>query len=170
MTDNAFRWFVAIGVLLSVISFFVQAGLVFALYRMSKKAIARGNQLADRAEPILDTTARLLHDNASKVSEVADRAVEIARSARMRMEQVSERVTDAVEVTRRVVEQADHGIDRAVEKGTQAAEAVKTAVEWPAREAHGVWKGLRAGISTYRRASQEGRHNGGQSGPFGRAA
>jgi methyl-accepting chemotaxis protein len=53
MSDETFRIVVAAAVLIACLAFVVQAGVVLALYRLSRKIQAKTNEFVDKAGPVL---------------------------------------------------------------------------------------------------------------------
>lgn len=155
MADEVvFRWVIAIAVILAAIAFLVQAGIAIALYRIATRMQAKVMPLADRAEPILDTTRKILEENRPRIAEMSTQGVEIARSTREQVVKVGVMLDDASTRARARLADIDQKVENTVEQVEQVGGAVKTAVLKPVREATAIMAGIRAALVTYARGGR----------------
>jgi hypothetical protein len=156
MSEETFRWVVAGGVSLGGVSLFVAAVVAITIAAGLKKMQARVQTVIDRAEPILDSSRRLLEDATPKVSSISTDAVDIVRMAREQTERLSELLQDFTERAKVQVARIDGTVDQSLEQIQVAGDAVKDAVLRPVREFNGIFSGIKTAVSVYatgRRAS-----------------
>jgi ABC-type transporter Mla subunit MlaD len=151
MTDDVFRWVIAIGVALAAIAFLIQAGIAVALYRIARRMQAKVTPLAERAEPILDTTRQMLAENRPRVAEISTHAVEVAKSVRRQTTQIGELLDETSTRARIRLADLDEKVEETVEQVGQVGGAVKTVVMKPVREMNAIMAGVRAALVTYAR-------------------
>ena len=155
MSEEAFRWVVAIGVLLAAIAIGVQAFFYVGLYLSIKQIQRRVAGLVEKTEPVLDLARRLIEENRPKITDIANEALEITRMAKAEMVRISELVTEISDRTRVKVASAEAALENAAESLHQTASSVRSAVVRPLREINGVLNGVRAALSALVRGRQE---------------
>jgi hypothetical protein len=156
MTDETFRWVVAVGVSLAAISTLVAAIVALGVASGLRKLQVRVQTIIDRAEPILDTARRVFDDTAPKLATVTTDAAEVVRLSREQTERLSELIKDFSERAKVQVARIDGTIDHSLEQFEIATEAVKGAVLKPVREFNGIFSGIKTAVTVYatgRRAS-----------------
>lgn len=149
MTEDVFRWVVAIAVALAAIAFLVQAGIAVALYRIANRMQAKVSPLAERAEPILDTTRQILTENQPRIAEISAHAVEVAKYARQQAAQIGELVEETSVRARVRLAHLDEKVEQTVEQVENVGGAVKAAVLKPYREMTAIVAGIKAALVTY---------------------
>ncbi|MCL4402496.1 MAG: hypothetical protein M1436_07535 [Acidobacteria bacterium] len=149
MPDDIFRWVIAAAVILACLAFLVQAGVAIALYKIAKRIQEKVVPLAERAEPILEDTHKLLDENRPRIAEMSADAVEIMKTARIQAGSLSGLLDDATARAKVRVAQIDETMDNAVVQVEQVGGAVKGAVLKPVREANAIMAGLKAALVTY---------------------
>jgi hypothetical protein len=148
MPEDLFRWVVAAAVVLACLAFVVQSVVLVLMYRVARKTQAKVLPLVDRAEPILITTRQVLDENKPRISEIAEQAVAIARTARAQADHIGEVLADSTERAKARLAQIDRTVDETVEQVEQVGGAVKTVVMKPVKEFNGLMAGMKAGLST----------------------
>jgi hypothetical protein len=149
MPDDVFRWVIAIAVILACVAFLVQAGVMIALYRISRKMQAKVMPLADKVEPILNNAREIVIENRPRIAELSTEALEIARTARTQAVQLGEMLDDTTRRAKVRIEQIDQKVDATVEQVEQVGGAVKGAVLKPVREMNALMAGMKAALVTY---------------------
>ena len=149
MPEDVFRWIVAIGVALGCVAFLVQAGLVFAVYRIARKTQQKISPLVDEAQPILSSTRQILAENGPRLAEMSKEALAMSKSAREQTERAGELFKDVSSRLRERVAQLDQAVDEAVAQLEHASGAMRNAVTKPVREMAGVLQGMKAAVVTY---------------------
>lgn len=149
MSEDAFRWVVAAAVILACLTFIVQAGMVFVLYRIAQRIQGKVVPLAERAEPILETARGMLDENRPRLAEMTGDAAVVAKTARRQAEQWGVVLDDAVVRARERISQVDEKVDEAVQQVEQVGGAVKIAVTRPLREFNALMAGVKAAVATY---------------------
>lgn len=156
MSEDVFRWVVAVAVILACAASVWQAVILAAVYRAGKKAHEAGKEaehrigpLVDRFEAILTTSSKILDENRPRIADITAEALVIARNARLQAERVSELVDDANGRAKARIAQIDEAFDQTVGQVEHASEAVKSAVLRPMKEVNGLVAGVKAALSTY---------------------
>ena len=155
MPEDIFRWVVAAAVVLAALSFIVQAILVFGLYRTARTMQQRVTALADRVDPILESTRRLVEENRSKIAEIGDQALEITRMGKAEVARISMLVGEVSDRARLKIASLDSALDDAAGSLQNTATSVRYAVLRPMREVHGLLAGFRAGLGALVYGRQE---------------
>lgn len=170
MSEDVFRWVVAVGVLLACVAVLWQAIVLAAIYRAGKEAAKAGKEAQDKFAPVAlrldalltDSTAviaaagRIVEENRARVSAITTETLAIATSARVHTEKIGELIDDAGNRAKARLAQIDETVDQTVERVEQAGDAVRTAVMKPVKEVNGILAGVKAALNTY---AQGGTHN-----------
>ncbi len=159
MTEDVFRIIVAVGVILACIAFLVQAGVMAALYFITKGTRSRVEPLVERleplvahAEPTLSSVQKLLsnlEENTPRITQISQDVAAITRSAREQAAHISALLEDANTRAAKRLAQLDATVDHAVGHVEQTGEAMKGAVMKPVREVNAILAGVRAALLTY---------------------
>jgi hypothetical protein len=149
MSEDLFRWVIAIAVVLACFAFVAQALALLALYKVAKATQDRVSPLADRAEPILDTARDILVENRPRIAAISTDAMEVARVARKQAVQISDLVDETAGRARVRIAQIDRKVDETVNMVENTGDAVKGAVLKPVREANAILAGVKAAVVTY---------------------
>jgi hypothetical protein len=155
MSDEMFRWVVAGGVLLAGISAVVQAVIVMGIAAGVKKMEARLQTTIDRAEPILDSSRRILEDTAPKIALISTDVVDVVKMAREQTERLGDLIKDFSERAKVQVARIDGTVDHTIDQVQTATDAVKDVVLRPVREVDGFLSGIRTAVSVYARGRRE---------------
>ena len=179
MTEETFRWVVAAGVAIVVLSAIVQAfvlasvasavrklkekaeplidkaepaiGQVKALVEKSHPVIEKISGLSDKAGDLVANVNRLVNESRPKINQISDEAVAIVKSGHEQVDKVGELLQDAAGRARTRLDQIDLAFDGTVAHVEQVSEQVKRAVMRPVREVSGVAAGISAAVSALRR-------------------
>jgi F0F1-type ATP synthase membrane subunit b/b' len=149
MSDEAFRWVIAVAVGLGCVAFLVQAGFVIALYRIAKKTQDKVVPLAERADPILDSAQKILVENRPRISEMSTEALEMIKTTRQEVTRISNLLEETTVRARARIAEIDEKVIDTVEQVEQVGGAVKGAVLKPVREANAIMAGVKAAVVTY---------------------
>ncbi len=163
MSDDVFRWVVAIAVIFSCLAFVVQAGVVVAIFAMLKRTqahvlplidearpvIASGREMVESGRKVVESTREMLEENRPKISAIASDTAAIARDVRGHVVRVGDLLHDTTDRARVRIAQFDDKVDTTVEQVEQVGEAVKTTVMRPVREVEGLAAGIKAAVSAY---------------------
>jgi hypothetical protein len=158
MSEEVFRWVVAVGVLLACLASLWQAVLMAIIFRSAQRARQAGKDaqnkigpLIQKVEAILTTSGRIVDENRPRISDITAETLMIAKTARHHVESISRLIDDAEQRAKARVAQIDQTVEQTVEQVEQATEAVKTVIMKPVREANGIVAGVKAALSTYAR-------------------
>ncbi|MDQ6665407.1 MAG: hypothetical protein M3Z23_13565 [Acidobacteriota bacterium] len=172
MSDDVFRWIVAIGVSLAVLSIIVQAIVVLVLYGVVKKTLAKVMPIVERTGPIVDSVRGIVDDAKPKVAAISTSARDIIAEAKPKIASIS---GDVVLISNTVREQTqkvgaflddftlrakakvakvDHAVDDTVDQVQLAGGEVKKAIMKPVREVNGVLSGIKAALGVYTKSNR----------------
>jgi methyl-accepting chemotaxis protein len=156
MSEDVFRWVIAVAVLLACAASVWQAVILAAIFRAGKEAAKAGKEaqgrfgpLVDRFESLLTTSSKILEENRPRVAEIAADIVVVAKTTRQQVERVSEVMDDANARVKARIAQIDETVDQTVVQVEQARDAVKGAVLKPVKEVNGIVAGVKAALNTY---------------------
>jgi len=156
MSEDVFRWVVAVAVLLACVASIWQALILAGLFRAGKEAAKVGKEtqsklapLVDRFDLMLSTSGKILEENRYRISEITAEALAITKTVRMQSDRIAELLDDANGRARARMAQIDETVDHTVTQVEQASDAVKSAVMKPVKEVNGLMAGVKAAISTY---------------------
>jgi hypothetical protein len=155
MSEDVFRWVITIGVFLAAVAFFVQAALVFGMYKITKVAQEKMMPVVDAATPIIGTVRRLLDENSPKISAIVTDAEAVVKSAREQMTRISEVVKEMSDRARAQIARIDGAVDQTVEQVQHASTAMKSAVLRPVKQVDGIMHAMRAALSVLAHSRRE---------------
>ena len=155
MSDETFRWIVAGAVILAAISALVQAIIALGIAAGFKKLQVRVQATIDRAEPILDSSRRIIDDTGPKLALITTDAVDITKMAREQTERLGDLIKDFSERAKVQVARIDGTVDHTIDQVQSATDTVKDAVLKPVREVDGFLTGIRTAMSVYARGRRE---------------
>lgn len=155
MTEETFRWVIAVGVGIAVLCILAMAIIMGALFGAISKLKNRVTDMSDRVEPIIDTVKTVAIENAPKVSAITSNAVTISENAkdisgvaRDQAHRFAEVGRDLADRTKAQIARVDSVVDDTVEQVHHAGAAVKSAVNKPVREAAAVLAGVKAAVGS----------------------
>ena len=161
MSDDVFRWVIAIGVLLAAASALWQGLVMSALFRAGMKALEAGKEaqakigtLVEHTESILRDTRKILEENRPRIAEISSETLANTKATHQRVERIGELVDDFSVRAKTRIAQIDHTVDQTVQQVEQATGNVRNAVMTPAREVTGFVDGVKAAFTTYAQSRQ----------------
>src|SRR2546421_7063282 len=131
MSEDAFRWVIAIGVALSCVTSFATAVGIFWIYRSAKKTEERAGLLLEKASPILSSAHSLVDDVRPRIQEILARAAEITTSARDQVARIDALVTETTDCARVQIERLDVMVGDAVNRVQETTAAVQGTILKP---------------------------------------
>src|SRR5579864_1086778 len=155
MSEDFFRWVVAIGVMLAAVAVIVQAALVFAMYRVTKATQDKLVPVVDAALPAIAGLRRLVEENTPKFSQMMTDSAEMTKLLREQVNRLGEVVKDVSDRARAQVARIDGVVDQAVDQLGEASGVVRTAIVGPVKQVDGIMHGIRAALSVYARGRRE---------------
>jgi uncharacterized protein YjbJ (UPF0337 family) len=155
MSEESFRWVVTVAVILAAASAILQAIVVLGVVAEVKKFQVRIQALIDRAEPILDSSRKIVDETGPKISLITTDAVDIAKITREQSERIGELIKDFSERAKIQVARIDGTVDHTIGQVQAATDTVKDAVLRPVREVDGLLSGIRTAVSVYARGRRE---------------
>ena len=155
MSEDAFRWVIAIGVFLAVVAFLVQAIVIFAMYRVTKATQDKLMPIVEAVAPVLGTVRRFMDENAPKFSQMSTDMAAVLRSLHEQVNRLGEVVKEVSDRARAQVARIDGAVDETVEQVQQASEVVKQAILAPVKQVDGIMHGIRAAISVVAHSRRE---------------
>lgn len=156
MAEETFRWVIAGGVMIATLCMVAMAIAAMVMFRVVSRVQARVDAVAERCQPIIDTSRRIVDDLAPKIATVGSSAAEISLNARDVSEVVKDQAhrfgdvgRDIADRTKAQVARVDAAVDETVDNMQHVGENVRAAVKKPVREAHAVMAGVKAAVSTF---------------------
>src|SRR5438445_12443937 len=116
MSEDAFRWVIAIGVFLAVVAFLVQAIVIFAMYRVTKATQDKPMPIVEAVAPVLGTVRRFMDENAPKFSQMSTDMAAVLRSLHEQVNRLGEVVKEVSDRARAQVARIDGAVDETVEQ------------------------------------------------------
>jgi len=154
MSEEVFRWVIAVGVGLSWLMTLVTAVSMFGVYRASRRIEDKAVPVFDKAESLLNRVRSMVEESEPKIRDIIDKASEMTTVARDQVQRLDILVTDAAERARLQIDHIDAVVGDTVNRVQETTAAVQNTVLKPVREVNGVVSGLRAAISTVARGNR----------------
>ncbi len=155
MPDDVFRWVIAIGVLLSLVTFVVQTALVLAMFRVTKAMQDKLLPLIDATGPLVKTIRYFADENFPKFSQMTTEASEMVKVLHAQVDRLGEVVKDISDRARAQVARIDGAVDLTVDQVQHATASVKDAVLRPVRQVDGIMQGIRAAVGVMAQGRRE---------------
>ena len=155
MSDDVFRWVIAIGVFVAVVAFLVQTVVIFAVYRVTKATQDKLMPIVEAVTPILGTVRRFVDENTPKLSHLTTDMAAVVRSLHEQVNRLGDVVKEVSDRARAQVARIDGAVDQTVEQVQQASEVVKQAILGPVKQVDGIVHGIRAAISVVAHSRRE---------------
>jgi hypothetical protein len=140
---------------LAAISFVVQIGLLFGVYRMAKVTQDQVLRVVTMITPVIGTIGRFADENTPKLSQIATHASEGAKSLQEQASLIKEVLKDLTDRLRTKVARIDSAVDQTVQHLHQAGDVVKQAICTPMRHVGGIAHGVSAALSVLSRCRHE---------------
>jgi methyl-accepting chemotaxis protein len=155
MSDDVFRWVIAIGVFLAVVAFIVQAAMIFAMYRVTKVMQEKLLPVLDAATPIIATVRRFVDENTPKFSQMVTDVSQSVKSLHEQVNRLGDVVKEVSDRARVQVARIDGAVDQTVETVQNAGDAVKGALLKPVKQVDGIMHGVRTALSVLAHGRRE---------------
>jgi len=156
MSDDVFRWVIAIGVGLVCAASIWHAITLAGLIKVVNEAQKAGKEGLTKIAPALQDIEQalaawrtIMSDNRSRVAEITTETLAIAKATRQQVENIGELLDDTGARVRARIAQIDRTVDRTVEQVEHASEAARSAVQKPVKEVTAVMAGVKAAVATY---------------------
>ncbi len=168
MSQDLLVAILAFFVALCFVAMCIQAGLLYAMYKVAKSAqanvlpvmpqvksvLARADTILDQSrQNIVDITARA-NEISAKASEITQKGNEIMDLAKSQMVKLDGLVTDAATRTRAQLERAELVVDDTVTRVHESVAAVHNGLLRPIREINGVAAGVKTAVSVFLRGGR----------------
>ncbi|MGO4885603.1 MAG: hypothetical protein ACLP59_32995 [Bryobacteraceae bacterium] len=154
--SEAFQWVVGVAAVVACLSVLVQAGILYAMYRVAMEAQKAGTELAPKVGPLIDrfdtffvASSKVLEENSGKIANITEETLAVVKATRQQVERIGELIDDVNGRAKARIAQIDHAVESTVEQVEHASETVKSAVLKPVKEVNGLVAGVKAAISTY---------------------
>ncbi len=154
MTDDVFRFWVAICAALGALATIVQAVLIFAIHRTARGINQRAEALQGRAETALDSMKQMVEENRPKIADITSQAAEVVSSAKVQMARLDVFMADATEQARVQMDRVDAIVLDTMGKVQETTAVMQSTILKPVREVNGVVSGLRAALSAYSKSAR----------------
>jgi hypothetical protein len=155
MPDDVFRWVIAIGILLSLVTFVVQTALVLAMFRVTKAMQEKLLPIIDATAPLVKTIRYFADENLPKFTQMSTDAGEVVKSLHAQVDRLGEVVKDVSDRARAQVARIDGAVDVTVDQVQHATASVKDAVLRPVRQVDGIMQGIRAAVGVMAQGRRE---------------
>jgi len=149
MSEETFRWIVAVGIIVSTLCVIAMATVVVFLLVLARAAQKKTKAIMDRTEPIIDSVRGIVNDLKPKISRVTTDAEDIVKIGKQQVERVGELVRDFSDRAKVQVARIDGAVDETVDQVQVAKTAAAEALMKPVRELDGFFSGVRAAMSVY---------------------
>jgi hypothetical protein len=154
MTDDVFRFWVAICAALGALATIVQVALIFGIYKTARGINQRAEALQGRAESALDAMKQMVEENRPKIADITAQAAEVVASAKVQMNRVDAFLADATEQAKVQMDRVDAIMLDTMGKVQETTAVVQSTILKPVREVNGVMSGLRAALSAYSKSAR----------------
>ncbi len=163
MSEDVFRWIIAVAVVLACASAVWQAVIMSALYKAGKEAQKAAKEASAKVAPMVERfesfaatthsllimSNKILEENRPRIADITAETLLIAKAARVHADRIGELIDEANGRAKARIVQIDETVGHTVEQVEHATEAVKDAVMRPVKEVNGLMAGVKAAFSTY---------------------
>jgi methyl-accepting chemotaxis protein len=145
----------------AALALMIQAGLLLAIYKVSRQMQARVEDLAPRVEAVAGDALALakegkaqIHEIGEKIQEIGEKSVEILDSTRRQLARVEELVNDVAGRAHNQLDRAEMVADDVMSRAQETIALVHGGIMKPVREINGVAMGVRAAIRYFMRGGR----------------
>jgi methyl-accepting chemotaxis protein len=145
----------------AALALMIQAGLLLAIYKVSRQMQAKVEELAPRVEAVADDALALakegkvqIHEIGEKIQEIGEKSGEILDSTRRQLARVEELVNDVAGRARNQLDRAEMVADDVMSRTQETIALVHGGIMKPVREINGVATGVRAAIRYFMRGGR----------------
>jgi hypothetical protein len=147
MAEDTFRIVVTVAVFLAALSMVGQAVFAYSTWKAVQALRQRAEGLMNKADPIIDTAGKIVHDAKPRIDYLTTQAVEVADLARVQVERYDELLKETADRARIQIERLDNVLSDTAVRVHETTSAVQSTILRPVREVNGVVSGVRAAIS-----------------------
>ena len=122
----------------------LQMFIFYALYRSARATQERLASLADRAEPLIDSTRKMVEQTRQQSQDILSKLQEVAETTRVQARRVDEMLAEVTVHTRAYLERMDEVAESAAERFEETVASVQRTVLAPVREVNAVAAAVRA--------------------------
>jgi len=137
----------------------LQLAVLWAFYKAATHSSQQMQQtvvrLEQKTDPILTTAQAILEDAQPKIREITSNLAEATAIARAQVSQVADTTSEIVERARLQAARLDELIHSTLEKVENTTDFLQNSVVRPVRRVHAIVQALGAGLSFFRRRSQQ---------------
>ena len=130
MSQDVFRWVIAVAVFLACIAAVWQAVMLTAIYRAGKETQKAGKEATNKLGPLVDhfeallaafnsflnTAGQMLEENRPRIADITAETLIVAKTARQQAERIGELIDDANERAKARIAQIDQTVGHAVDQ------------------------------------------------------
>lgn len=131
----------------------IQAGLLLAMYKTTKRTSERFELLATeirtKALPAVESVQTLIADNKGRVEEIIGNLADASSTARSQLLRIDATLSDALDRTRLQVMRVDELTTSTLDKVEETTAILQHSVVGPVRRINGVISGLSAGLGMF---------------------
>jgi methyl-accepting chemotaxis protein len=152
----------------AAIALMIQAGLLLAIYKISRQMQAKMEELTPRVEAVADDALALakegkalaiegkvqIHEIGEKIHEIGEKSVEILDSTRRQLARVEELVNDVAGRARNQLDRAEMVADDVMSRTQETIALVHGGIMKPIREVNGLAMGVQAAIRYFMRGGR----------------
>lgn len=146
MDDSTLLLIMAGAVVVSAIALVIQAGLLFAVFRMTQSTQQRVMQVMPKVEGLVDASRVAVDESRSGIREIREKSSQLLDAGQTQMAQLQTLLGDASERTRRQLDHAELVIDDTMSRIEETVTLLHKGVLKPIRGAAGVVAGVRTAI------------------------
>ena len=141
-------------VIISAVALCVQAGMLIAIYVISKRTQEKVTAVLPQATQVLQTAEITLKETQKHVSGIGERATEMLDLTKGQLNKIDELLNDATTRAKVQMERAEIVLDDTMSRAQDTVGLVHRGIVTPIREVHGLLAGLRATIAFIGRGSR----------------
>ena len=145
--DTRFLLVLSIFTGVAAVALLIQMFLMLGLYRSAKAMQERLLSLANRLEPVVDSTRRLVEETRHQAREVFTKVQAITETTRVQVVRIDELLAEVSTHTRANLERIDRVAESTVERIEETVDRVQQTVLAPVREINALAAAVRAVVS-----------------------
>lgn len=134
-------------VIVSAVAIVLQAAILFAIYRQTKRLGEQVAALAPKVESTLETAQRTLEQSRKQIAEVAAKANEVLDASKAQLGRINDLLEDATARARAQLDRVELVLDDTISRVHQTVTMLHNGVLRPLREMTGVAAGIRAAFT-----------------------
>ncbi|MBI3694392.1 MAG: hypothetical protein HY238_06090 [Acidobacteria bacterium] len=142
--DTRFLWVISLFTGMAAVALLVQTFLLLALYLSMKKLQERLLTLADRLDPILDSTRHILQETRQSAREIFAKLSEITETTRVQVIRIDGLMSEVSAHTKANLDRIDRVAEDAAVRVEETVAQVQRTILAPVRGIHGAAAAVRA--------------------------